>query len=143
MLFKPECVANLEWLVKNTGAKIVISSTWRFSGLEVMRRMWRKRGMTGEILDITPDCAKLVEDYDFEFYDMVERGHEIQQWLDLNPVDNYVILDDDRDMLKSQQEHFVRTDTSVGLTRDEAQIAAEILLTSNPKSYGSKVRQSL
>lgn len=37
------------------------------------------------------------------------RGHEIKNWLEKNPVDNYVILDDDEDMLEEQLNNFVLT----------------------------------
>lgn len=44
------------------------------------------------------------------------RGDEIQQWLDANPVvTNYAIIDDDSDMLPSQQARFVHTPTVSGL----------------------------
>ena len=45
---------NLKWIIEETKAKIVISSTWRFSGLSVMQEMWEHRGLTGEVIDITP-----------------------------------------------------------------------------------------
>lgn len=109
-LFHPHFEANLKRLVDETGANIVISSSWRFDGLERMKEMWRKRNLPGLLIDITPDCAYIVDELgQMEYYDQVERGHEIQQWLAEHPeVENYVILDDDNDMLESQQDHFIR-----------------------------------
>lgn len=115
-IFHQHFVDNLKRLVDETGAKIVISSTWRFSGLSVMQEMWKERSLPGEVIDITPDCAQLVEDENNEFlyYDQVERGHEIKQWLDCHSdVTNYVILDDDNDMLQSQRGNFVRTSNNI------------------------------
>ena len=47
------------------------------------------------------------------------RGEEIAAYLKDNPCDNYVILDDDRDMLPSQQAHFVPINDEFGLTDTE------------------------
>lgn len=113
-LFHPEFVDNLRWIIDETGAKIVMSSTWRFAGLKKMKQMWIDRNLPGELIDITIDCVQLVDDGRAEFYDLVERGHEIQQWLDEHPeVENYVILDDDNDFLTSQRGNFVRTSNNI------------------------------
>lgn len=136
--FHQHFMDNLRWIVEETDAKIVISSSWRYAGIEAMKGMWNKRGLAGEIIDVTPDCAKLVERGTFKYYDAVERGHEIQQWIDEHPgIDSYVILDDDNDMLESQRENFVRTannrnhpdciDIGYGLTRKCAEKAIQIL----------------
>jgi hypothetical protein len=99
--------------------------------------MWKSRNYPGEIIDITPFEFEVVKDGRCEFYDLVDRGHEIQMWLDNNKVDNYVILDDDNDMLPSQINNFVRTsnnsdhpdciDIGYGLTRICAEKAIKIL----------------
>lgn len=130
---------NLKWIVEETGAKIVISSTWRFAGLQVMKDMWKYRNLPGEVIDITVDCYQLIRERKFENYDEVERGHEIQQWLDEHQteVTHYVILDDDNDMLQSQRHNFVRTSNNInhpdcidigyGLTKICAEKAIRIL----------------
>lgn len=108
-LFHPHFESNLKRLIDATGAKIVISSSWRYSGLSEMQRMWKQRNLAGEVIDITCDCAQIVDKGICQFYDMVERGHEIQEWLNTHDgIEQYVILDDDNDMLKSQQDNFVR-----------------------------------
>ena len=53
-LFKPSAVRNLARIIKYTGAKIILSSSWRLDGLDVMRSMWACRKMPGEIYDVTP-----------------------------------------------------------------------------------------
>lgn len=95
------------------------------------------RDLPGKVIDVTPDCVQLVDEGVSEFYDKVERGNEIQYWLDRNPCDTYVIFDDDNDMLSIQRENFVRTannkdhpdcvDVGYGLTRICAERAVEIL----------------
>jgi len=116
---------NLSWIIKQTKAKIVISSTWRFSGLEILKEMWIKRKLPGDIIDITPNL------------DNFKRGDEIQHWLDNNKVINYVIVDDDNDMLDTQKNNFVQTsgnydhldcvDVGYGLTRKCSERIVEIL----------------
>ena len=129
---------NLKHIIEQTGAKIVISSTWRFAGLEKMKQMWIDRELSGEVIDVTIDCYQLIGEGRFECYDEVERGHEIQEWLDEHQteVTHYVILDDD-DMLQSQRNNFVRTsnninhsdcvDVGYGLTKICADKAIKIL----------------
>ena len=45
--FHSHLVENLRILIEQTGAKIVIISTWRFSGLEIIKEMWEKRNLPG------------------------------------------------------------------------------------------------
>ena len=120
---------NLKWIIEQTKAKIVISSTWRFSGLEVMQEMWSKRELAGDVIDVTPHI------------DICKRGEEIQYWMDNNKIANYVIIDDDTDMLDSQKNNFVQTsgnkdhpdciDIGYGLTRKCAERVVEILNKTN------------
>lgn len=105
-IFHDHFVNNLRYIIDQTDVKIVISSTWKMSGLTIMKELWEFRNLPGEIIDVTTDCPQI---QGVEFYDLVERGHEIQEWLDNNEVDNYVIIDDVPDMLKSQEDHFVKT----------------------------------
>jgi len=136
--FHKHLVENLGYVIDSTKAKIVISSSWRHSGLKTMKDMWKDRKLPGEVIDITINCHQLIQDGKFEFYDEVDRGHEIQDWLDTHPeVENYVIFDDDNDMLKSQRDNFVRTanntnhedcvDMGYGLTKICAEKAIKIL----------------
>jgi hypothetical protein len=116
---------NLRWIIEQTGAKIVISSTWRLSGIDVMQRMWKKRGLAGDVIDITPIVHNVI------------RGIEIQHWIDEHSITYYCIIDDDNDMLTSQKNNFVRTsgnkdhpdcvDIGYGLTRKCAERVVEIL----------------
>lgn len=109
-IFHTHFVNNLKRLIEQTNAKIVITSSWRWSGLEFMQNMWIARGYPGEVIDITPYDFILVRLGLFKNENGIKRGHEIKHWLDTHTdVENYVILDDDRDMLKSQLNHFVCT----------------------------------
>ena len=103
-LFSPSAVRNLQRLIKWTNAKIILSSSWRLDGLDVMRRMWKERKMPGEIYDITP----YVNARD---YPKFTRGIEINTWLEKNGYLGcpYVILDDIDDFLPEQYNNVVLT----------------------------------
>lgn len=138
-IFHEHFVENLRTVINETGAKLVISSTWRFSGIERMRELWKFRDLPGEIIGITIDCYDLIKEGRFEFYDDVTRGHEIQDWIDdnVNRIQSYVILDDDNDFLPGQRGNFVRTSNNIhhsdcvdigyGLTKICAEKAIRIL----------------
>lgn len=140
-VFRPEFVENLARIIQETDAKIVISSTWRMSGLDVMREMWQKRGLAGEVIGITPYITthELKELEESTGSDWLARGWEIAEWLKLTKdeiqVDKYVILDDDTDMLDSQLPYFLqcselKDDDAVngcGLTKRITERAIEIL----------------
>lgn len=122
--FDPRCENWLAYIIAKTKAKIVISSSWRFSGVFVMQKMWEYRKLAGEVIGRTPihtDNQHTVENG--------ERGGEIAQWLKENEVENYIIIDDDSDMLPEQMQNFVKTDYEFGLTRILAEKAVKILKT--------------
>jgi len=96
-IFHEHFVNNLKELVEATDAKIVVSSSWRSSGLKYVRDMWEHRNYPGEVIAITPKLR-----------DCRIRGKEIAVFMELFHVDNYVILDDDTDMLDEQLDNFVK-----------------------------------
>jgi hypothetical protein len=130
--FHQHLVDNLKRLIDKTGAKIVISSTWRFSGLVIMKEMWEKRNLPGEVVGITPNFMK-------HYGTTLCRGKEIDSYLEEHPeITNYVILDDDSDMEPHQLKNFVMTsgntdhsdpvDIGYGLTKECTDLAIEILM---------------
>ncbi len=124
--FCPTATNMLAYIIEQTGAKIVISSSWRHSGLQFMQDMWKERGLPGEVIDITPSFHRTNDHMPFK--ERAERGHEIKDWLTRHPeVESYVILDDDDDMLPEQEARFVRTNERYGITFDDAKKCIEIL----------------
>lgn len=127
-MLNPEMIVNLNRIILLTGAKVVISSTWR-NGLEVeqLQRMFDKKGFKGEIIGKTPNLRD---------QDSV-RGNEIASWIRTNVgilgvkydgyFNEYVILDDDSDMLYSQRNNFICIDGGPGLTETMAYRAMRIL----------------
>lgn len=104
----------LNTLTDETGAVIVISSSWRRRDLCVASIL-RESGVTGEIAGETP---KLGEHY--------IRGNEILAWIKENTsrlgvstysdFKQYLILDDSDDMLLWQANHLVLLDGESGFT---------------------------
>ena len=85
LLFDPECVKNLKYIIDNTGADIVVSSTWKdlMSYKEILD-MWEYRGLPGFVTDVTPTLSH-----------GHNRGDEIDAWINECPTKcNYVIIDD-------------------------------------------------
>jgi len=88
--FSKKAVKNLNKLIRLTGAKIVISSTWRlFHSLEELQNIFKKQKIRGKIISTTSiEKATIEED--------IPRGQKIADWLEQHPeVEQYVIIDDD------------------------------------------------
>lgn len=132
-LFHDNFVANLKRIIDETNAWIVISSTWRMSGLESIIEMWEDRKLPGNVVGITPNLKYHPDNID----DELVRGDEIQSWIDKYEITDYVIIDDDTDMLPHQMSRFVKTsdnidhtdylDIGYGLTIECAEQAIKIL----------------
>lgn len=109
----------LNKLIEETDAKIVISSTWRLSGIEHMKGVWKQEEMKGEIIGITPNFRSSgytiprgceIDCYleeTFGFFHINWSKEEQQKYMDKSGIENYIILDDDSDMLYKQRSHFV------------------------------------
>jgi len=127
-IFHKHFVDNLQWIIEQTDAKIVISSDWKSSGLVIIKEMWKNRNLPGDIIDVT---TYLGDDF--------SRGHEIQDWIDnhRDSIESYVIIDDTDCVLEHQLPFFVRTSSNVhhedsiglgyGLTKQCAKTIVEIL----------------
>lgn len=151
--FHPHFEQNLRSVIEATDAKIVITSTWRSVGLAEMKRMWAARGLPGEVIDITPYGSVIfylpqkVVDTEDKVECTLPRGVEIEWYLANhgysrffvkdNLIENYVIIDDDRDMLLQHKDNFVCcsdnvdhedcVDVGLGFTKKNAELAIKIL----------------
>ena len=130
--FDPNAVANLKRIVEESGADIVISSSWKCMGLSQMEDMWRDRSLPGKIIGITPNSVsdEMLLNADIDSIELFHsRGEEIKEWLTTHGkyVSHYVIIDDMDNMLPEQQSHFVKTNPEVGITGDDVERSITIL----------------
>ena len=130
--FDPHAVANLAKIIDETGADIVISSSWKFMGLSQMQDMWEERNLPGKIIDITPNTVsdEALLYADLEHMELTPiRGCEIKEWLDTKgkKVSHYAILDDMDNFLTEQHPHFVQTNPEIGITEEDAEEVITIL----------------
>lgn len=142
-MLNPKGLALLDRILDETGAVIVMSSTWRYAHpLTKIQWMFEKQGFRNSlrIIGATPDhpevCeevrAWLKESKDSTPYDSDRirlRGNEIQTWLSQvgDVVTSFVILDDDRDMAHLAHRH-IHTSIGVGLLEADVERAIKMLL---------------
>ena len=130
--FDPRAVANLKRIVEETGADIVMSSSWKCMGLSQVQEMWSVRNLPGKIIGITPSSGndETLLDDDTDSIDRFHiRGEEIKEWLKQHGkhVSHYVIIDDMDNMLSEHQSHYIQTNPEEGITENDAEKAITIL----------------
>lgn len=122
-LLDQEAILNLKDIVFETGAYIVLSSSWRYHEDESHAVGRQLAPYNLGIIDMTPTGGVYVDNVK-EW----RRGAEINAWLKEHPdVTNYVILDDDNDMLPEQMDHLVQTSWERGLEQEHIDKAIQIL----------------
>lgn len=129
-LFDARCVGRLARIVERTGARIVVTSTWRYLyPLAELRNMWRERGLPGQVCDTLPtDMAP-------PGTKATLRGMEIEEWFRRrgepaereNAGRKYAILDDEPGFLPHQLPHLITTDPDTGLSDHNAEQAIALL----------------
>ena len=133
--FHPDCVKALKRVIETTGAKIVLSSSWRHGFIDwrteehrlvnpneaipVMKELFADCGLPAEaLIDKTPFCKS------------EHRGDEISKWLEIHSkelgVEQYVVLDDDP-AVDPHHAHFVQTSWGDGMNEKDADKAILIL----------------
>lgn len=130
-------------ILDETGAKIVLSSSWRHNDLKSTIDYMSEKGFLfcDKLIGVTLRLYKYI-DREQKIHLSIPRGLEIDQWIDTHIHSNngkdwsrkeigkdftYVIIDDDADMLLEQKDYFIRTDGMVGLTDLDVTRAVGIL----------------
>jgi hypothetical protein len=122
----PWCVAQLNRILRQTGANIVISSTWRYLIPEAMT----PSGFQCLLLSHGIDCRDRIVGMTCRDEELMPRGRQIRQWLDSNTNGSsppYLVLDDLDLGIREFGHPFVQTDWKVGLTSADADAAIELL----------------
>ncbi len=127
-LIDDEAVGRLNALIEATGAKVVVSSTWRRKRtVEELQALLASRGFAGDVVGKTADYVDAAVAGVADARE-VRREHEIRHWLsttDLN-VDVFVILDDEAEM-GSLGDRLVRVSGDVGLQDENVARAVRLL----------------
>lgn len=133
--FNKKCIENINELIEETGAQIVISSTWRQRGIDDVKKFLFENGLKSDILDMTPMFViNKVWGKDWEKQCKVKapRGMEIQEWIrDYTTMDkyvqSYVIIDDSENIFLNQLKHYIKVEQTKGFTKKDLKKAIEIL----------------
>jgi hypothetical protein len=139
--FDKECCARIKLILEKTGAKIVVSSTWRKSHTLQSLKELMTRGYELEseehvefdkvgtfdsevVIGMTPTLNVEYTESGIPY----GRGAEISAWLSDHPeVNQYVVIDDDRVDIVPHTDPLVQTDTQIGITDSDVQKAVSIL----------------
>lgn len=106
-MFDPACVERVNRILSETGAKLVVSSSWR--SMSDLKDIFKGVGLPTEF-DVTPYADMIYSKSEYhEDSEVFWRGSEIKYYLERHPHSSYVILDDDCDMLDEQLPHFINT----------------------------------
>lgn len=136
-MIDPKTVKYLNQITDATGAKIVLSSSWRIYRTptkSACQKLFDDVGIHAPCIDITrhhPDEVRYVINRfsDKGWIDSVRRGHEIHAWLlewESYPIDKFIILDDNSDM-EYLLPRLVKTKWAEGLTKQDVKKAIELL----------------
>ena len=123
LLLQSDLVAVARQLVVDTGAQVVLSSSWR--DVVTLTHMSAMLGRAGwpdpPLVDATPSAPQLGYD--------VDRADEVRAWVQryLNDRDRWVALDDSWND-DTDDAHVVHVDPRVGLTDADAACARRLLV---------------
>lgn len=119
-------------IVKETEAKIILSSSWKFC--------WQWNGGLDPDMDAKYLMKRLkqfgLEIYDFSWDSGFNREMGVQRYLEIHPNHSgYVIIDDEPFLFEAwgMKKHLVLTDPATGLTFEDAGRAEQILLSDLPE----------
>lgn len=134
---EPALVHRLKHILKESGAKVVLSTFWHHFD-EYIAYILHRHGIDGGlVIGSTPGRVGSISDAPsarlsrsaFDDDEYSGRAVEIRTWLDAHPsVTRFVILDDRASAAdEATQAFFVHTDAAVGLTDADVEKALRIL----------------
>jgi len=114
--FQPAAIAALAEIIAATGARLVLSSTWR------RREDARERLLTHGVVGPWHEDWRTDAERD-------GRGRQIERWLRRHGKPDYVVIDDRAAALADHAERLVETAFRVGLTAEDAKQAIDLLVS--------------
>ena len=140
----PVCVNRLMKLVKDSGAKIVISSNWRKFDVDGPGSIW-ENPWYGGIKNPLPGFIPMLGDAYLESLPAIHlcKAAVADYWLfKKTDVESFIALDDmcgfeGYDRFETFKDRYINTDPETGLTDEDCRKALEIL--SRPFSYRNTV----
>lgn len=115
----PECIARLNDLLSRTQAKIVMSSCWRMGRTVLeLQQLMDKWGVQGVVVGKTTWGPQGCQRGD-------EIGMYIRDWKHEEPLEAFIIVDDDADM-GQYLPHLVHTRFDPGLTQNDVEMAVKL-----------------
>ena len=120
------CVEALNNIIRATGARIVISSTWRLeASADELGRILHQWGVDADVMGVTPVVDNVKPD-------------EIKAWIRAHPelLETFIIIDDLADM-RDLSDRLVVTNPDLGLTKADVARAVQLLTpdyVTGPKS---------
>lgn len=118
-------VERINKLIEETGCEIILSSSWRFFLKETKNRLTNS-GLRYEIKDIIKGMESVYDD-DWPDVKHPTRGDLIADYVNENPCESYVILDDIDEMTEEQKPFFIKTKNNYGFTDKDLDQAINIL----------------
>lgn len=116
--FDPNGVELIKKLVEEFSLRIVISSTWRYGATDRLMHELKSAELIGY----------LYHEWFTPVIHPAHRGAEIKLWLELHSeVTDYIIIDDDENILEEQMCRFVKTDLHKGMTEEHLNRVRAIL----------------
>ena len=128
-----EALDNLNRLILFSEARVVVSSDWRHShNLNDLKLLLKDLGVLGwEKVEHTP----IMQEYAGEFVFYQPRSSEIEYYIRVNGIKNYVVLDDIKALQDSPlRDHLVLCEYEEGFTEDRLVAARKILNQNDDKS---------
>lgn len=128
MAFDTSCADNLATLIdtikmQNNTVEIVMTSTHR---IHHNPSQWEKRLNNRGIF---PDNVSIINDVKI-FLEIGKRVDEILAWINQNPSENFIILDDDkslRNLPKEWQTYWIECQFLTGFNQENLQKAIELI----------------
>ena len=140
----PSLIERLNRVVRDTGAKVVLSTSWRPTvkggpwDVSDVERALKSAGFDGAVVGATRDLGQYLDEQDWLDAEEAEpgtdeavaaatlRAMEIREWVRRNAPTAFVVLDDDRGA--AVEGYFVHVDHKVGLSDQDVESAIAVLM---------------